>query len=344
MEKTADFEAIEKVLEKILERPIGFGDMVAEMTKTGRLWKSGGWSFVEMLAGQMNTHRETIGALILLLMSAAILSTVSKAFKSRQISDMGFYVIYLLLFLIMMKSFTACYALTEQVIADLIGFMKVLMPAYLMAVAAAAYRATAVVYYEAFFVMIYYIQKMVAAILLPAIRVYVIFTILGYLGETDFLGKSRNLLKRMILWSMKAMIAVTAGIQMIQGMLTPAVDKFKQTLFSRGIAGLGSVGNVTKNVTDVILGSGVLLKNGVGAAAALLIVVICLMPAIQVMSYMIFYQLLAAISEPVSDQRLTNMISNVGDGIGLLVKLLFTVCAMFLLTISIVSVTTGGMR
>ena len=131
---------------------------------------------------------------------------------------------------------------------------------------------------------------------------------------------------------------------MIQGMISPAIDEFKHTALSRGISSLGNVGNIAQNVTDVVLGSGVLLKNGIGVVAAILIVVICLFPVLEVGCYVLFYHVLAAVAEPISDRKLVSAIGDMGEGIGLLAKLLLTVGAMFLLTIAMICVTTGGMR
>lgn len=341
-----DYGEIEVVLGQIMGEAVSFESTVNEMLQGGELLSPGKWIGIigNVVLEQLRAHGQTIGYLFLLIISAAILATIAKAFRNRQISDMGFYMIFLLLFLIMMKSFGACYELTESVIGDLVDFMKVLMPTYLMAAAVSAYRTSAVVYYEGFLLLIYYLQKLVAAFLLPAIRCYVLFAMLGHLGKEEFFSKGREGLKKLILFVLKAMIGVTAGLQVIQGMISPAIDEMKQTAFSRGISSLGSIGNVAQNVTDVILGSGALLKNGIGVVAAVIIVSICLIPVIEVACYVVFYQVLAAVAEPISDKRLTGAIGQMGEGIGLLVKLLFTVCAMFLLTIAIVCVTTGGIR
>lgn len=341
-----DYGEIETVLEQILGKGISFETMVEEAIRGGSILSPGKWIgiFGDVMLEQLRIHGQTIGYLLLLIVSAAILSTIAKAFRNRQISDMGFYMIYLLLFLIMMRSFGICYNLTEAVVADLIDFMRALMPAYLMAAAVSSYRTSAVIYYEGFLLLIYYLQKLVAVVLLPAIRCYVLFALLGHLGKEEFFSRGREGMKKLILLILKAMIGVTAGLQMIQGMISPAIDELKQTALSRGISSLGTIGNVAQNVTDVILGSGVLLKNGIGAVAAVIIVSICMIPAIEISCYGLFYQVLAAVSEPISDKRLTDAIGQIGEGIGLLVKLLFTVCAMFLLTIAIVCVTTGGMR
>lgn len=341
-----EYSEIENVLEQILGRAIDFETMVNEVTQSGKILSPGQWIGLlgNVITEQIKAQGQTVVYLILLIISAAVLSVVAKAFRNRQISDMGFYMIYLLVFLVMMRSFGICYELTENVIMNMIDFMKVLMPAYLMAVAVSAYRTSAVLFYEGFMILIYYLQKLVLVIVLPAIRCYVLFSLLGYLGKEDFFSRGRKGLKRLILFLFKSMIGVTAGLQVIQGMISPAVDELKHTALSRGIASLGSIGNVAQNVTDVVLGSGVLLKNGIGVVAAVLIVTICMIPAAEVGCYVLFYQILSVLAEPFSDKKMTNALGDLGDGLALLVKLLFTVGAMFLLTIAIICVTTGGIR
>jgi len=344
MGKTPDYGEIEEVLRQIVGNGVSFGEVVQKAIEGGTLFSLKNWIGIlgKVLLEQFQLHGQTIGYLLVLIISAAVLATIAKAFRNKQISDMGFFLIFLLLFLIMMKSFGSCYELTERVIGDLIVFMKVLMPTYLMATALSAYPTSAVVYYEGFLLLIYYLQKFVEVFLLPAVKCYVLFSMLGHLGKEEYFSKGREGIKKLILWTSKAMIGMAAGLQMIQGMISPAVDEMKHTMFSKGISSLGNIGNVAQNVTDVILGSGALLRNGIGAAAAVMIISICLIPVAEVACYVVFYQVLAAVAEPISDKRMTDIIGQVGEGIGLLLKILFTVCALFLLTIAIVCVTTGG--
>ena len=341
-----DYGEIEDVLSGIMGKEVNFSGMVEEMMRGDSIFSKR--NLMEFLGNvvleQLKIHSQTIGYLLLLIVSAALIAAVSKAFRNRQISDMGFYMIFLLLFLIMMKSFGACYVTAEKAIGDIIRFMRVLMPAYLMAAALSSYRTSAVVYYEGFLLLVYYLQKLVEVFLLPAIRCYVLLSMLGYLGKDEMFSKGREGLKKLILWTLKAMIGVSAGLQMIQGMISPAVDEMKHTVFSKGVSSLGNIGNVAQNVTDVILGSSALLKNGIGVVAAVIVVSICLVPVVEVACYVVFYHVLSMVAEPVSDKRLTGAIEQMGEGIGLLVKLLVSVCAMFLLTIAFVCVTTGGIR
>lgn len=346
MRNAPDYGEIEAVLRQITGNEVSFGEIVQGTMEGESLFSLKKWISLlgNVVLEQLEAHGQTIGYLLVLIISAAVLAAIAKAFRNTQISDMGFFLIFLLLFLILMKSFGNCYELTERVIGDLIIFMRVLMPAYLMATAVNAYPTSAAVYYEGFLLLIYYLQKFVELFLMPAIKCYVLFSMLGHLGKDEYFSKGREGLKKLILWTLKAMIGAAAGLQFIQGMISPAVDEMKHTVFSKGISSLGSIGNVAQNVTDVILGSGALLKNGIGVAAAVTIISICLIPVAEVACYVVFYQVLAAVAEPISDKRMTNIIGQVGEGIGLLLKVLFTVCALFLLTIAIVCVTTGGVR
>lgn len=340
------YSEIEAVLEKIMGDGSSFGSLVEELTEGGSVFSAGRLisALGKYLSGQVQLHAYHAGYLLLLILSAAVLSVLAGAFRSRQVSEMAFYIIDLLLFLVMMRSFGICYELTGKVITELIDFMRVLMPAYLMAAAAGAYRVSALAYYEGFFLLVYYLEKLVQYVLLPLIRMYVLLTMFGSLGQEDFFSRGKEGLKRLILFLMKAMLGAAAGLQMIQGMISPAIDEWKHTALSRGISSLGTIGNAAQNAADVVLGSGMLIKSGIGAAAAIVLVSICLIPVVQTGCYAVFYQFLAAVSEPVSDKRLTAAVAQMGEGIGLLVRLLFSVCTLFLLTIAVVCITTGGMR
>lgn len=344
MNTNVDYGEIEEVLGRILEREVGFGNLVQEMMESGRGVSLTDWFRLigNVLLEQLNQKGQMIGYFMILILLAALLTTVAKAFRNKQISDMGFYMIFLLLFVLMMKNFVTCCELTEGLTKDLIDFMKVLMPAYLMAAAVGSYSTSAVVYYEGFFLLVYYLQKLVESFLMPAIRCYVVFSMLNYLSREKWFSKGLEGFKRLITWILKAMVGVSAGFQMIQGMLAPAVDEMRHGVISKGVSSLGNVGQVAQNVTDVILSSSALLKNGIGALGAVFLVSISLVPVVEIAFYVLFYQVLAAAAEPVSDKRITDVLSHMGEGLGLLVKLSFTVSAMFLLVIAIVCVTTGG--
>ena len=103
---------------------------------------------------------------------------------------------------------------------------------------------------------------------------------------------------------------------------------------------LPAIGDAIGGVTEVILGTAVLMKNGIGAAGAIICICICAVPVFQIFVMTVLYKLVAALIQPVSDRRIVGCLSAVGDGSSLLLKMVFMTGILFLLTIAIVTATT----
>ena len=129
---------------------------------------------------------------------------------------------------------------------------------------------------------------------------------------------------------------------MIQGILNPAIDALKSTVFSRAAEMLPGIGNIAGSVTDVLLGSAVLIKNGIGAVALIVIILICLAPLAKLGILVLILELAAALIQPVSDKRMVGCLTGAGDGLKLLFRAVFTTAVLFMLTIVVVTVSAGG--
>ena len=163
---------------------------------------------------------------------------------------------------------------------------------------------------------------------------------LNYISTEDYLSKFAELIEFLISWISRALLTAVIGLNLIQGLITPAVDSLKRGMLSKGMEALPAIGDAIGGVTEVLLGTAVLIKNGIGVAGALICMLICLVPALQILSVTLLYKLAAALIQPVSDRRIVGCISAVGDGSRLLLKLVFMTGVLFLLTISIVAATT----
>ena len=104
------------------------------------------------------------------------------------------------------------------------------------------------------------------------------------------------------------------------------------------IPGIGDAGS---SVTDMVLGSAMLIKNGIGAAALVVLLLLCLIPLAKLGIMMAAYYLLAAVLQPISDERITGCLAGVGCGMKLLFQTICMVLVLFLLTVALTTATTG---
>lgn len=344
MVEELDFDEIEQSVDEILGGEFQFENTVMELLSGEQPFTLEGFvaAVVEQLQNNWRTEKHLLLSILLLGIAAALMSNFSNIFQNQQIAEVSFEITYLLLFLILLQIFSGAMEITREVLLGIQDFMNVLVPAFCLAVTMASGSTTALVFYEFFLGLIYFIQRLIQNGLMALIQVHVILVFVNHLTKEEYLSQMKEMASKVTVWLLKSMLAVVIGFNTIQGILNPAVDSLKTTLFSRAAEMIPGIGNIAGSVTDVVLGSSVLIKNGIGVAALVVIVLICLMPLVKLGVLMMLLELAAALLQPVSDKRMTGCVAGVGEGIRLLFRVVFTTAVLFMLTIAVVTVSVRG--
>lgn len=292
---------------------------------------------------ELNQYKSTMMHIIMIVIAAAIFTNFTGVFEKSQIADISFYMMYLLLFTVLIKAFWDMSQLTMDTLGQVLNFMKVLLPAYFVAATFAAGSITAAGFYELTLILITVIQWVLKYLLLPGVNLYVLFLLLNHLAKEEYLSKMADLLHLMISWVLKTLLGAVIGIQTVQCLIMPAVDSLKNTLLHKTSGAIPVIGNVFNAVSEVVVGSAVLVKNAVGVAGLIAVLIICLMPLVKLVIGTFMYKLLSAVIQPISDKRMIDCIASIGDGAALLVQILFTAGALFLITLAMVTASIRGL-
>ena len=320
LEEEFDFKEIEKSLSELFPKEkISFEEVVFSFLsgEPGEM--------LELLTGYI---RDEI---------AYVFSNFAGAFQSRQISGISFYVVYMLLITLCLMSFrTAVYGISEK-LESLTTFMRVLCPGYFLAVAFSSGSATSIFFYNLILFLIYISELVIVRFLFPVINVYIMVQMLGNLTEEDLFSEFADLLKKAVTWTLRTIVACIVGVNVVQGLLAPAIDTVKRSALTRTAEALPWIGNVMGGMAEVTMGTIVLIKNGIGMAGAFIAVLICAVPILQMLLSALLYKMAAAAVQPVSDKRITACIRGVSEGYEMIVSVIFTVGFLFLLTIAVVA-------
>ena len=182
---------------------------------------------------------------------AAVFSNFAGAFQSRQISGISFYVVYMLLITLCLMSFrTAVYGISEK-LESLTTFMRVLCPGYFLAVAFSSGSATSIFFYNLILFLIYISELVIVRFLFPVINVYIMVQMLGNLTEEDLFSEFADLLKKAVTWTLRTIVACIVGVNVVQGLLAPAIDTVKRSALTRTAEALPWIGNVMGGMAEV---------------------------------------------------------------------------------------------
>ncbi len=343
--KEMDFSEMDRLLAELFpEERITFGEVIRSVMK-------GEMKLDAKLLGRMigdkvfyafRVNRESVIHLIIIAVGAAIFLNLSGVFQTRQVSEISFFLLYMLLIGICLTSFQEAADWVGEGIGQLTGFMKVLYPIYFIAVTAAKGGVTSSVFYHLALLLILLIDGLIVHVMLPLIHVYVMGRVLNSLQSEDYLSKFLELLELVISWILKSMIGVVAGLNILQGLVAPAIDSLKRSIVTRGVEAIPGVGDALGGTAEIVLGTAVLIKNSIGVTGALICCALCMMPLIQIGVITLVYKMAAAVIQPVSDKRIVECVSGVGEGCRLLLRAVLTSGVLFLFTIAIAAYTTNG--
>lgn len=287
-------------------------------------------------------QKETWVQLLVLVLAAALLSNFASLFENGQMGEMAFYMIYLLVFALLLKNFQTLSGQIAEMLQGLVSFMKALIPAYYLTIAAASGVSSAAMFYQVVLIAIWLVEHLLIYLILPGIHVYLLLSLVNQLSKEDFLSHMAALLKNIISWILKTALGLIIGMQLTRNLVAPALDSLKRTIIGKTASAIPGVGNAIDAVTEMVIGSAVLIRNCVGAVAVVILFLCALAPVIQVGVTGLAYRFLAAFAQPVSDRRMVGCLNTMGVGCGLLLKLLITTEVLFMLTIAILAGTAGG--
>lgn len=342
--ESMDFTDIDRMMEDLFpQERMEFADAVRQImmgnTDVGR--DAIKEMLRERILGAWEVNRKSILYLILLAIASAVFIGFSDIFQTRQVSQISFYMIYLLVMGICLASFQAASEWMANGVHTLTGFMKVLYPVYFAAVTVAKGSISSLAFYHLAIILIVVIEELLLRLIVPGIHMYVIIRVMNSLQSEDYLSKFAELLETAIGWGLKTLMGSMIGLNVIQGMLGPAIDTVKRSAVTRGMEMVPGVGDLLGGTAEVALGTAVLIKNSIGIVGMFLCLVLCLAPLLQLAVITLGYKLAAALVQPVSDKIIIECISGVGEGCKMLMNCIFVTGILFLVTVAIVTYTTG---
>lgn len=300
-----------------------------------------GEAIKNLLMGEVKSSASMMGQIIILGIIGAAFTNFSNIFERSQISETGFFVTYLLLFAYLAASFFTSVTIAADAVGQILDFTKVLMPAYFLAAAFAGSSASAAASYEFTLLAITAAQWLLGEALLFLVRIYALLVMAGNLAKEEMLSKLTELLEEIVSWSLKTLVGVVLGFHLIQSMVLPYVDSMKTGTVRKLLGAIPGLGQGVSSVAQMVLGSGVVIKNTIGAAGIVVLLILSVLPLLKLAVLMLLYQCVAALLQPICDKRMVACISDMAKGHKMLLSITASGVLLFMVTIALMCSSTN---
>ncbi len=261
---------------------------------------------------------------------SALLKTISSSFKSKAVSELSFYVCYMVMVFVITEMFALTGELVKDSMKGLGNIVAASMPVFYTIMAASGEYTSAFVAGPFVAGAAGAMAGFARIVILPAISLGMTFEIVNNITERERLGKLSKLISKGVRWILKTVSISFMALLSLQKVGASAADKAAGKTVKAIIGAVPVVGDVFGGAIDTAAAMTGAVKSSYLVAIIVVIGVACLIPLIKVFTIMVMFKIMAALTEPIGEKRFIKCLNSAGDNIGLMLSTLFTAMVMFM--------------
>ena len=297
------------------------------------------WSWVVSHCFEtVRQNKAYLAQMLILLLAFVMLQGISGIFADSFLSDISFLAVYFLFLYNALRIFASMQQIVYSCMDRIAEFTLLVQPVFCMAMIFSTGVNSASFTYEMLLLVLYLVQNLLQKLLLPLVFVFLITQFANYAWKEEHFSSLAKLLEGGIGLAQKLLVTFILGLNLIQGMVAPAVDQLKKTATVRTIGVIPGLGGAMNAVSEMLLGAGLLIKNCVGATVIVVLILLCAKPLLEISVLALIYRVLAALAQPVTDKRISGVLDALARAGMLYVKLAVTALLMLFLTVAVVCV------
>ena len=302
-------------------------------------------NILKLLGKEINLSIGTLVSILVIVVIHGILKSITDELENNNISQIIYFVQYILIVTLIMSNFTEMVKLVKETAEDLVGFINVLLPLLLTLMIYTGSITTSTILEPIILFAINLISNAIKNLLIPVVFIIVVFSIISKISEKVQIEKLSKFLRTGVVWVLGIVLTLFVGVVSLEGTLSSSVDGITAKTAKAAVSSvIPVVGKVLGDVVDSVLGCGVILKNAVGLVGVIVIIGICIMPIIKIGILSIIYSLASALIQPIADTKIVKLLEEMGGVFKILLGILCAISVMLIIGITLViKISNSGM-
>lgn len=302
-------------------------------------------AIVSIIGKEVASGITALGSILVIIVIHSILKTFSEGLNNKGISQITYYVEYILIVTLIMTNFTSIIEITKQTIQNLVGFMNSLIPILITLMITTGNITTANVVQPVILFLIGFIGNGIITIILPLLLISTVLGIISNISNKIQINKLSKYFKSSIVWILGIVLTVFVGVLSIEGTLTSSVDGITAKTAKAAVSSfIPIVGKILGDAVDTVIGCSAVLKNAVGLVGIVIIIGICILPIIRLSVLTICYYITSAICEVIADEKIVKLLDQMAGSFKILLAILFAASTMLLIGITLtVKISNSGL-
>lgn len=329
-----DFSEIDRILENSNYNGFSFKNIVKDICNNdfeaqGLLRQAIQSIFNEIISNQSYI----LNILFLAVFSASLKILLPD--NNKQVSDISLFIVYAIMIITIYSIFKSAVSISYKAINSTVDLYMAIIPILLPLIAAVTGSISSGVYYEVVVMMVTAVNVVFKDILINVVRATYMISMVNILTEGGRFTKLGEILTRAVKFCCKLVLTVFSGLSCVKTILGQSTDAVKKNLFYKSAKLIPAVGDSIEAVSQTVVSAGNVIKNAVGIAGILVLIITVSAPLLQLISITCMLKILAAVIEPLADKQFISIIDTSGNILGLLCLIVTVQCSLFIMVTAV---------
>jgi stage III sporulation protein AE len=277
-----------------------------------------------------------LGGILLLSVLAAMLESLQSAFERQAVSQVAYAMIFLVLMVLAIGSFTEAIGYAKHAIQSMNDFMLSTVPLVVTLLAASGALASAAFFQPVLVFAVHLISNVVFLVVFPLVFFAALLDIVSALSPRYQLTRLAGLLRTGGIAVLGLSLTAFIGITSVQGLGKGIADGVAMRVAKFSAKTLVPViGSALSDAAETVVSASLLVKNAVGIAGLVIIACIALFPALKILALSFIYSGSAALMQPLGETPMVNCLGALSKSLVLVFASVAAVALMFFMAICI---------
>lgn len=278
-----------------------------------------------------------LGTVIVIIVIHSILKSISDGLENKTVSQIVYYVQYILIVTFIMVNFSDVISMVRNSIDSLVGFMNSLIPILITLMLTTGSFTSAGLLEPILLFLITFIGNFINMIIIPFVLISTALAIVSKVSERIQLDKLSKFFNSAVIWVLGIVLTIFVGLASVEGSLSSTVDGVTAKTTKAAVSNfIPVVGKILGDAVETVIGCGAILKNAVGIIGVIVVISICMAPIIKLAILMGLYYLCAAVCQPIADGKIIKLLDQMGDTFKILFAILCSISIMLIIGVTLV--------
>ena len=294
-------------------------------------------SIFNVLGKETISSIRTIASIMIVIIIHSILKSISEGLENKGVAQVSYYVQYILIVTLIMTNFADIITMLKETITNLVAFSNTLIPILITLILTTGSIGTANMLQPILLFIITFIGNFILNVAIPVLLASTALGIVSKISSYVQLERLSKFFKSSIIWALGVVLTLFVSIVSIEGSLSSSVDGVTAKTAKAAVSSfIPVVGKILGDAVDTVIGCASILKNAVGIVGIIIIIGICILPIIKLVLLMITYYIGSAICEPIADEKIVKLLSQMGDTFKIMLGIMCSLSVMLIIGTTLV--------